>query len=399
MPSPETILLVHNRYRESGGEDAVYEAEASLLEANGHRVLRYERHNDELANASRLGMAADAIWNRRVHSEVEKLLERERPNIVHVHNIQAVISPAVHHAAHRSGAAVVQTLHNFRLLCPGGLFLRDGAPCEACLGAAVPWRAVAHACYRNDRAASAVVAGVLVAHRALGTWHRQVDALVALSEFARDRFVAGGLPADRLHVKGGFVDPDPGVGSHAGDEWLYVGRLSPEKGIGMLLEAWRRLERPARLAIAGDGPMAPAVRAAAAADPHIEWLGALPREQVLERMKAARALVLPSVCYENFPTVLAEAYATGLPVVASDIGSLRELVEEGVTGRRFEAGDAGALAAVVQALDGGPVLAELGRRARTAWLERYTAAAAYARLLEIYRSALSRRIAAPAAGA
>lgn len=399
MSSPDTILLVHNRYRESGGEDAVYEAEGSLLEARGHRVLRYERHNDELANASRIGMAADAIWNRRVHAEVEKLLERERPNVVHIHNIQAVISPAVHHAAHRSGAAVVQTLHNFRLLCPGGLFLRDGVPCEACLGSAVPWRAVRHACYRGDRAASAVVAGVLVAHRALGTWQRHVDALIALSGFARDRFVAGGLPADRLHVKGGFVDPDPGAGEHADGEWLYVGRLAPEKGIATLLAAWRQLAGPTRLAVVGDGPLAAEVRAAAATDPRIEWLGAQSRAQVLERMKRARALVLPSVCYENFPTVLVEAYATGLPVVASDIGSLRELVEEGVTGRRFEAGNAAALAAAVQSLDGGPVLAELGRRARSAYLERYTAAAAYGRLLEIYRSALSRRIAAPAAGA
>jgi glycosyltransferase involved in cell wall biosynthesis len=396
VPWPETVLLVHNRYRTPGGEEAVYEAEAALLESRGHRVLRYERHNDEITGASSVSTAARAVWNRSVYLDLVALGARERLDVVHVHNTFAVMSPAVHHAARRAGAVVVQTLHNYRLLCPAGTFLRDGVPCEACLGSALPLRAVVHGCYRDDRASSAAVAGVLVAHRAIGTWRHQVHAYIALSEFARSRFAAGGLPAERLHVKGGFLEPDPGAGAHEGQYLLFVGRLSEEKGVRTLLDAWLRLRAPVRLKLIGDGPLAGQVRTAAAADHRIEWLGARPRADVLAEMRGARALVLPSVCYENFPMVVPEASASGLPIIAARIGSLAEIVSDGETGFHFRAGDPDDLAARVSAVHDlqADALRQIGDNARAAFENQLTADHAYRRLLDIYHAASAVRVAA-----
>lgn len=390
--TPEAVLLVHNRYKERGGEDAVFEAEAALLEARGHRVLRLERHNDEADGMGRLALGRATIWSRDGYRDVAEVVRRERPGVVHFHNTVPLVSPSAYYAARRGGAAVVQTLHNFRLLCPGGMFLRDGRACEDCLGRAVPLPGLVHACYRGSRAATAAVAGMLTVHRALGTWTRQVDRYIALSEFARGKFVQGGLPAERIRVKPGFVDPDPGVGPHDADVFLFVGRLSEEKGVRTLLDAWQRLEGAFRLQIVGDGALAELVAEACRADARIEWLGRQPRERVLERMARARALVLPSECYENFPGVIAEAYATGLPVIASASGSVVELVEEGGTGFRFPPGDAAALAARVREAAGDPGrLGRMGVTARERFGARYTAEHVYGRLMEIYREATAQR--------
>lgn len=390
----ERVLLVHNRYRERGGEDAVYEAEGRLLESRGHAVWRHERDNRDVPASGGAGAALRALWSREDRRAVGDVVRRNRIQVVHVHNTLPLVSPAVYGAAREAGAAVVQTLHNFRLTCVNGLLLRDGAPCEACVGSAVAWRGVVHRCYRGSRGASAAVAATVAAHRALGTWRRQVDAYVALSRFARDRFVAGGLPAERITVRGGFVegpfpDPLPAPERH----FLYVGRLSEEKGVRLLLDAWRMLDAAEghgapMLRIVGDGPLRGEVEAAAAGNPAVRWSGSLPRARVLDEMGRAWALVFPSVCYEHFPGVLAEARALGLPVVASRVGSVAEVVEASGAGVLVPPGDAGALAAAAGALAAdAPRRAALSARALESHRTSLTPDHAYRTLLAVYRQA------------
>ena len=250
------IVLGHGHYQQAGGEDAVFADEAALLAERGHDVIRFTVHNDEIARLGRLAVAGRTFWNRQVHADLAALFAREQPALLHCTNTFPLMSPAVYYAAAAAGVPVVQSLHNYRLLCPNALLLRDGRVCEDCLGKVFAWPAIQHGCYRDSRAGSAVVAGMLAAHRGLGTWTRRVDRYIVLTEFARRKFTAGGLPADKLSVKPNFVSPDTGPGSGGGGYAVYVGRLSEEKGIASLLAAWidRRLEIP--LKIVGDGPLA-----------------------------------------------------------------------------------------------------------------------------------------------
>jgi len=390
---PERILLVHNRYLERGGEDAVFEAEGRLLERHGHRVLRYERDNREITGLGLARTAARTLWSREDHRGIAELVRREKVELVHFHNTFPLVSPSALHAARGAGAAVVQTLHNFRLLCANALFFRDGTPCEACLGRAVPWPGVAHRCYRGSAAGSAVVAGSILLHRALGTWREQVDAFIALSRFARDRFVAGGLPADRIVVGGAFVEGEvPTPLGTPGDHFLYVGRLSEEKGVRVMLEAWRTRPELPVLRILGDGPLRGEVEGAAARDGRIAWLGPRGRAEVLEAMGRAQALVFPSLCYENAPLVLAEAQAMGLPAVASALGSAGESVGECAAGVTFAAGEAAALArAVAELARDRELRATLSAAARRRYQAELTPDAAYGRLSAVYARALKRR--------
>ncbi|MGE3934275.1 MAG: glycosyltransferase, partial [Rhodospirillaceae bacterium] len=299
-----------------------------------------------------------------------------------VHNTFPLISPAVYAAARDGGAAVVQTLHNFRTLCVKAQLLRDGAVCEDCVGRAVPWPGVVHRCYRDSLVASGAAATMLTVHRAAGTWRRAVDRYVALTGFARDKFVAGGLPAARIAVKPNFLDsPAPAAaGPEARSGGLFVGRLSPEKGIGVLAAALAR--GPVPLRIAGEGPVA------VAAAPDLTLLGRIDAGAVAREMAAAAYLVVPSVWYEGFPMVIVEAFARGLPVIASRIGSLAEIVEDGVTGLLAAPGDAADLAAKMRWAHEHPgEMAAMGRAARARYEALYTPERNYAMLMEIYAAA------------
>lgn len=273
------------------------------------------------------------------------MLAREGPQVVHFHNTFPLISPAAYYAARAANVPVVQSLHNYRLLCANATFYRNGHVCEDCLGAFAPWRGVAHACYRDSRAASSVVAAMLAFHRARGTWVDLVDAyIVALTADACDKFVRGGLPAERLITKPNVVYPDPGQGPGLGGYALFAGRLVAEKGVATLLSAWQHLADPPPLKIAGAGPMADAVTKVASRCRAIEWLGEVSNARVEALMKDAHVLVVPSVWYEGLPRVIAEAFAVGLPVIASDLGAMSSLIEHQHNGLHFRPGDAADLA-------------------------------------------------------
>jgi glycosyltransferase involved in cell wall biosynthesis len=340
------------------------------------------------------------VWNRAVARRVATLVRRERAEVVHFHNTFPLISPAAYSAARGAGAAVVQTLHNYRLLCPSAVFYRDGHVCEDCLGKRVPWPGVVHACYRGSRAASAATAVMVGLHRAIGTWRNDVDAYVTLSAFAREKFVRGGLPAARLMPKPNFVVRDPGPGDGGGGYAAFVGRLDAGKGIDTLFRAWEQLGGAVPLKVVGDGPMAPRVQEAAAAGRGVEWLGRRPQREVYDLVGRASCLVVPSLWYEGFPKTVVEAYALGTPVVASRIGSLIELVAHGRTGFQFDAGDPDDLARQVARLTADAAArAAMRAGARLEFETRYMADRNYERLMEIYAAALANRAGRPHAAA
>jgi glycosyltransferase involved in cell wall biosynthesis len=377
------VLLIHNYYQQSGGEDQVFAAEAEVLRANGDEVRQYTQHNNRIASMGKLRLATSTFWNTDVFRELSMLLQEYTPDVIHCHNTFPLISPAAYEAARRLAVPVVQTLHNFRLLCLNGLFLRNGSRCEDCLGRSFAWPGVLHGCYRDSREASAVAATMLAVHRARGTWQTGVDTYIAMTEFARAKFVTGGLPADRIVVKPNFLNQDPGIGSHRGGFALYVGRLSAEKGIAALVQLWERSAIGIPLRIIGTGPLDYLARNA---PPNIEWLGWQPRERVLEAMKSAQFLVFPTECYEGFPIVLLEAMATGLPVLASNRGSLTELIEHELSGILVSPeGPESWERAIRSAISRPDALARMGERARQLFEGKYTGKAGYELLSSVYR--------------
>jgi glycosyltransferase involved in cell wall biosynthesis len=387
--NPVRALLVHNFYRQPGGEDRVFATEAQVLRERGHEVFTYAQQNPK-DGVPVLRLASQAFWNQTTYTEVRSLIRRVRPDVVHLHNTFPLISPAACYAARAECVATVQTLHNYRLICANGLFFRDGTPCEECLNRSAPWSAVRHACYRNSYAASLIAAGTLATHRALGTWEKQIDRHIALTEFARQKFVAGGLPADRVVVKPNLVHPDAGPGPGDGRFALFVGRLSQEKGITTLLSAGRRIAEHLSLTIVGDGPLQADVRQAVSENTKISWLGQRSAQQVQELLGSATCLIVPSVWYETFGLVVAEAFARGTPVVVAKIGALAELVEHGCTGLHFRPGDPDDLVRQVQWICTNPgLVARMRGAARSEYERRYSVESNYPLLCRIYDDAIA----------
>jgi glycosyltransferase involved in cell wall biosynthesis len=388
--------VVHNRYRQAGGEDTVVAAETALLAERGHSVELFTVDNADLADPSglrgRVRLARDTIWSDDSARRVAAAAQAARADVVHIHNFVPQLSPAVHGAVRATGAAVVQTLHNYRLVCPAATLLRDGHVCEDCRSLPITIPAVVHGCYRDSRAQSAAITAMLAVHRLRRTWVRDVDAFIALTTFGANILSSGGLPRRRIHVKPNFVDRPVPVSSGGRSGFLVAGRLSPEKGLATLLEAWRLASLPASLRIVGDGPMRADVEAAARRDPSITVVGAVSREQVADEMARASALVVPSIWYEGNPMSIIEAFASGLPVIASDLGAMRDMVDDGRVGRLVPPGDPPALAEALRSAHADPDgLATQGRAARARYEAHYTADANYPRLVEIYASALAHR--------
>jgi len=382
------VLAVHNHYRHAGGEDAVFRAEVELLRQNRHEVIEYTNHNDALSDLSRVQAAARTIWSRKSVQDLSQLIRRHTPDIAHFHNVFPLISPSAYHACRRLGVPVVQTLHNFRLLCPSATLFRDGHVCHDCVGRAVPWPGIVHGCYRGSRAQSAVVAGMLVLHRGIGTWRNQIDVYIALSQYAMDTFVRAGFPAAKFVIKPNFVSPDPGRGDGSGGYALFVGRLTPEKGVRTLLLAWERLGH-IPLKIVGDGPLLrETVARVQERRLKVEVLGVRPHAQVIGLMTGAYCLVFPSEWYEGFPMAILEAYACGVPVVASRLGTMAEVVHDNRTGLLFAAAKPEDLASQVEELWRRPDLRrQLGGLAREEFESRYTDRSNHEALMRIYHQA------------
>ena len=391
------VLIAHNEYLIRGGEEESSAAEIDLLRQHGHEVDLYQEHNERVGALSKLRVALKTVWSSESYHILRQRLRKRRYDLVHVQNFFPLISPSIYYAARAEGVPVVQSLRNYRLVCPNAALFRDGRVCEDCLGRTMPWPAVVHGCYRDSRVASAPVALMSGAHRYLRTWQRMVAVYIALTRFSREKLIEGGLPADRIVVKPNFVEGAARPGAGAGGYALFVGRLSPEKGLATLLEAWRQLGGALPLKIVGEGPLAPSVEAAAAGNRSIEWLGRRPLAEVYELMGEARFLVLPSEWYEPFGRVAIEAFARGTPVIAAALGGMAEMVDDGRTGRLYPAGDAAALAERVRwALAQPDRLAPMRAAALAEFEAKYTPDRNYRQLMAIYHRALKAGAAATA---
>jgi glycosyltransferase involved in cell wall biosynthesis len=362
------------------GENRVVDDEARLLRAAGHHVVVHDPSPDPTAGKVRAG--SEAIWSRREGAEVRRLVAEHRVEVVHCHNLIPALSPAVIRAARAAGAAVVMTLHNYRLLCLPATLYRDGSPCALCVGRA-PLPGVRYACYRGSRAASAAIAASLVTHRAAKTFDR-VSRFLAISAFVRDRHVEGGIARGRIAVRPNFAWPaEPRDGP--GDYFLALGRLTPEKGLDTLLDAWRA-GIGARLVVVGDGPDAGRLRATA--PPGVEVREPVPASEVPALIRGARAALVPSRWPEPAGRVVLEAYAAGVPVIASTAGALPEFVSDGETGLLVEPGNPDAWRAAVERLCEDELSLALGARGRSAWAERYAPERALTSLESEYRAAI-----------
>jgi glycosyltransferase involved in cell wall biosynthesis len=384
------IALIHNFYRSSApsGEDEVVRGEQKLMEQGGMEVLPFFRHNDELPSGARgaITAALSNAWAFDAAKALREFLREHRPDVAHFHNTFPQISPAGYAVCREVGVPVVQTLHNYRMFCANGLLNRGGEACERCVGRA-PLPALVHACYRESRIATVGMAMGIGLHRALGTYQRHVDRFIVLTEFARRKFLDHGLPEDRITVRGNGLPFDPGAGTGGGGYALYVGRLTAEKGVATLIKAWRKIPGR-RLVIAGDGELRAKLEREAC-DLPVEFLGRISPSRVMELMKEAEMLVVPSECYEGFPRVVVEAFAAATPVVAADLGGLGEVVDESA-GLKFPSGDASALARAVQTLWSDETLrARIARANRHRFETGLSPTASLTTLQDVYRLALS----------
>jgi glycosyltransferase involved in cell wall biosynthesis len=376
--------------------------ECALLTQAGHRVIEYFRDNHEIETyniGKTISLGARTLWAWDSCSQIRDLLRAEKPDLAHFDNTFPLISPGAYYACRDAGVPVVQTLRNYRIVCPGTYLQRDGRVCEDCLGRG-PWRGMLHGCYRDSRAASGAVALMLTAHRLLGTWNNLVDCYIALTEFARAKFIEGGLPAEKIVVKPNFVFSDsaaqniscPGANLEPPeDPALFVGRLSPEKGVATLLSAWKQLGARIPLHIIGDGPQRAELEAYARHHTltNVHFDGRLSPQQTLAAMKRSRFLVFPSEWYETFGRVAAEAFACGVPVIASRLGAMEEIVAHGQTGLHFTPGDAGDLAAKVAWACAHPEeMFAMGVAARAEYEAKYTPERNLAMLTSIYKHTL-----------
>ena len=342
------VAVVHNSYMSDSpsGEDVVADEECQLLEAQGLAVYRYSRFNDELKGATVWKLALAALqtpWSVSTYHNMRRFLARYKPDVVHVHNTLPLISYSVVDACHDAGVPCVASIHNYRFICANGLLLRDGQPCEECLEAGSVLPGLRYRCYRRSLPATLSVAATIVLNRARGLWARRLSVIIAGTEFQKALLVRSGVPADKVVVKPNFVKAAiaPLAWGSREPGFLFVGRLSGEKGIRLLMDVWKRLGGAAgKLTVIGDGPLRCELQSNCPEG--VEFLGHLPRDEKVRHMRRARVLVFPSICFESFPLSIVEAFSFGVPVIASRIGGIPEIVDGGVVGELVNPGDVGA---------------------------------------------------------
>jgi len=384
------ILKVHNYYTRSGGEDSVFHAEVRLLRSRGHEVIEYLEHNKRIVSMNKVSVALNTIWSRSTYHKLKEFVGAAKPAVVHFHNTFPLISPSAYYACQDLGIPVVQTLDNQRLMCPAASFYRDGKLCLDCLGKAFPWPGILHACYHDSHLHTAVVSSMLSIHRLMRTWQEKVDFFLCSTNFYRDLFVQAGLPSAKIVVMPHFVQEEfrAALSKKTGNYAVFIGRLDPEKGVNTLLEAWLHLDIP--LKIRGNGRLDETARAFVKQHnlDNVEFTERMEAHELMDLIRNARFLVMPSEgYYETFGMVIIEAYSKGVPVVASNIGVVPELVSDQQTGLIFEPGNALDLADKAQWIWDHPAEADvMGSNAQKIYRERFTQEQCYKTLMEVYES-------------
>lgn len=381
------ILCVHNRYKMRGGEDVVFEQEVASLREHGHDVVLYEDHNSRIDSMKGLAILCKTLWSFESYRAISRLIELNRPDIMHVHNFFPLVSPSIYYAAWRKHVPVIQTLHNYRLVCANAQLLRNNRVCEDCLSKAIPWPGGWHACYRNNRFASGGVMLMLTIHRLIGTWRNRVDKYIALTEFARQKFIESGMPESKIIVRSNFVSISRVQKKAPRSGAVFVGMLHPWKGADVLINAWNMGDWSERLTIVGDGPEGDNLKQMAS--PSIQFAGRLNKDKIREIVAMSKFLIFPSIWYETFGLAIIEAFACGTPVIASRLGSAAELVRDGENGLLFEAGNVQDLTdKILWALSNPLEMEEMGRRAYREYDKRYSPDAGYRSLVALYKQVL-----------
>jgi glycosyltransferase involved in cell wall biosynthesis len=387
------VLHAHNHYLQPGGEDTAFSAEVGLLRGYGQEVIEYAEYNERIRDMAPASVALQTVWSWESQKKLAAVLSQERPDIAHFHNTFPLISPSAYYACRAAGIPVVQSLDNPRLICPAATFYRAGRLCEDCLGKTPPFPGVVHGCYHNSRLQTAVVASMLTFHRWIKTWEDQVGLYLVATEFYRRKFIQGGLPAEKIVVKPHFIFPDPGMRptNQNGQYALFVGRLDPEKGVRTMLEAWRQLPG-IRLKIRGDGNLEEETRMFIKEHglDNIEIVGRLSKTELTDLIKGAKFLIWPSGgYYETFGYVAVESFSCGVPVIASGLGVMQEIVTDNVTGLQFQPGNPTHLADKVNwAWEHPNEVAEMGMNARREYEKKYSAKKNYEILTRTYRRAI-----------
>lgn len=382
------IFLAHNFYRQRGGEASVFQNERELLASGGHQVVCYTRDNLEINNSGIFNRLISPLWftyNNDTTKQVASIVSKKCFDVAHIHNTFPLISPSLYYVLKDFNIPIIQTLHNFRLMCPSATFYRNGNICEDCMGKLVAYPGIRYKCWQESYAKTACVTGALTFHKLASTFTNKVDIFIALTDFARKKFVEGGIPDNKVVVKPNF-SPDFGFqNKQQGKYFLFVGRLSEEKGLYTLLQAWEKLPTNCVLKIVGDGLLHNKVSELAEQFNNIEYLGKLSKELVIEVMRDAISLVFPSEWYEGFPMVIAEAFSVGLPVITSKLGSMSTLIEHGYTGLHFEPGSVESLKNKIQWANANQSkMLEMAKNARHVYECNYTPQKNYSQIMRIY---------------
>ncbi len=395
------VLLSHNFYQSSSpsGEDVVFNAERELLKANGVEVITYERWNDDILkfpSYKKLTLPFGLFWSKVTYNELKQLIKKEKPDIAHFHNIFYLISPSAYYACKDAGIPVIQTLHNFRFFCVSGLLMRDGKVCEECVGK-LPWRGVVYGCYKDSRLYSIPIALMEGIHRFIGTWRNKIDAYIALTEFCKKKFVECGLPKEKIFIKPNFLlnPPEPDFSDYG--YAIFLGRLSQEKGVDVILEALKILNpgnyRNFKVKIVGDGPMRKTLEDKAVLEKmgNIEFTGRMDFNNCIKLLKRSKFMIMPAKWYEGFPMTIRESFACGKAVIASRLGSMAEIVEDGKTGLLFEPDNPEDLVEKIKwMIENEDACIKMGKNARRVFEEKYTAERNLEILMKIYHSVLEK---------
>jgi len=385
------VLIIHNHYKNRGGEDAVVQGEGTLLEKYGHQVFYYARSNSEIDKYrffKKVFTFLNAHWSRYSYLKIKELIANEKPDVVHIHNSFLLITPAVYFACKESGIPVIQTLHNYRFICPNGEFYLKGKICEYCLKSKNFNKSLFYGCWRRSRLLTAIAVRILRFHEK--TFKNFIDCYIALSDFSRNKFIQAGYPPDKIIVKPNFVSfiSEETKSAKAVKYALFVGRLSQEKGIRFLTECWKEIKH-IPLKVIGTGELLDELKNLAKRKKlNIDFLGEKESKEVVQYIKNSSFVIFPSEWYETFGRVIIESFACGIPVIASRIGAMQELVSDHKTGLLFMPSDKNDLIKKVNYLWGNTeVLKQMGENAKAEYMLKYTEEINYEQLMSIYAKA------------
>ncbi len=377
------IIQVHNYYQYSGGEDIVVKNEYELLKAYNHTVLQYTTNNSEIKGYNLLdktNLIINATFSKKTYDVLTELFKKEKPDVCHVHNTFPLITPSVYYACKDAKIPVVQTLHNYRLLCSNAYFFRNGKVCEECMGKSL-FISLKYGCYRNSRIQTFILARMIEYYKRFDAWNMLIDKYIVLTEFSKKKFIQGGLFSEKIFVKPNFLLNDPGFDYGTQKYFLFAGRLDVTKGINVLTEALKKIPEDIELVVAGDGMLKNNVINIKG----IKYLGQLNHMQLLMKLKEAIALIFPSLVYETFGMIIVESFACGKPVIASNLGAAAEFIKPGKTGLLFEAGNSEELSKEMEWAYRHPEeMKRMGMNARKEYEEKYTAERNYKMLMGIY---------------